>query len=47
MTEAVADNSDVVEKNWNKYDIYGGRVAASWTINPNWDTTLSFISQYS
>ena len=42
-----SDNSDVVEKNWNGYDTYGGRVAARWQINPGWETTLSVISQQS
>lgn len=42
-----ADNADVVEKNWNDYDIWGGRIAARWAVNQDWDTTLSFISQNS
>jgi outer membrane receptor protein involved in Fe transport len=42
-----SDNAAVVEKNWNKYDIWGGRIAARWDINPDWDTTLSLISQKS
>lgn len=41
------DNADVVEKDWNDYDTYGGRVAARWQINPRWETTLSFILQNS
>ena len=41
------DNSDVVEDDWNDYEIYGGRIAARWIINPQWETTLSLISQNS
>jgi outer membrane receptor protein involved in Fe transport len=38
-------NADVVEKNWNDYKTWGGRIAARWQINPAWETTLSLISQ--
>lgn len=41
------DNSDVVEKNWNGYDSYGGRIAARWQINPDWEMTGSIIGQKS
>ena len=41
------DNADVVEKDWNDYKTWGGRIAARWQINPDWETTLSLISQYS
>ncbi len=40
-------NADVVEKNWNGYDTYGGRVAARWQVTPDWETTLSVIAQQS
>lgn len=42
-----ADNADVVEKDWNEYSLYGGRLAARWQINPQWETSLSLVSQYS
>lgn len=41
------DNADVVEKDWNDYMTYGGRIAARWQISPEWESTLSLISQYS
>src|SRR5688500_11573896 len=42
-----ADNSDVVEEDWNDAKTVGGRLAALWQINPQWDASLSFVSQYS
>jgi outer membrane receptor protein involved in Fe transport len=42
-----ADNADVVEKDWNDYSAFGGRVAALWQINQEWDASLSLISQSS
>ena len=41
------DNADVVEDDFNEFETYGGRIAARWMINPQWETTLSLISQYS
>lgn len=41
------DNSDVVEDNWNDYEVVGARVAARWQINPKWESTLSLIMQAS
>jgi outer membrane receptor protein involved in Fe transport len=41
------DNADVVEKDQNDYTIWGGRIAARWEISPEWESTLSLISQYS
>lgn len=41
------DNADVVEEDWNDYTTYGGRVAAKWQINPDWEGTLSLVSQWS
>ncbi len=41
------DNADLVEEDWNDYSVYGGRIAARWQISPEWETTASFISQYS
>ena len=40
-------NADVVEEDWNDYSAFGGRVAARWQINPEWDASLSLISQSS
>jgi outer membrane receptor protein involved in Fe transport len=39
------DNANVVEDDWNDAEVYGGRVAARWQINPKWETTLSFVLQ--
>ena len=41
------DNAEFVEDDWNSYDTTGGRIAARWAINPNWESTLSFIAQQS
>ena len=41
------DNADVVEKDWNDYKTWGGRIAARWQISDRWESTLSLISQYS
>ena len=40
------DNSDVVEEDWNDQEITGGRLAGLWQINPQWQASLSFVSQY-
>ena len=41
------DNAAVVEENFNQYDVYGGRVAASWDVSERWDMLASYISQAS
>ncbi len=41
------DNSAFVEEDWNDYTTMGGRLAGRWTISPQWEATLSLISQYS
>jgi len=41
------NNANVVEKDWNDYSTAGGRIAARWTINPEWEATLSLIQQSS
>ena len=41
-----ADNSDAVEEDWNDAETMGGRLAALWQINPQWDASLSYVSQY-
>ncbi|MEX2150429.1 MAG: TonB-dependent receptor [Steroidobacteraceae bacterium] len=41
------DNADVVEDDWNDYSLFGGRLAARWQINPQWESTLSLVSQSS
>ena len=40
-------NANVVEKNQNDYTNWGGRIAARWQINPEWESTLSLITQFS
>jgi len=42
-----SDNSDAVEEDWNDYEATGGRLAALLQITPQWQASLSFISQYS
>ncbi|MGH8203676.1 MAG: TonB-dependent receptor [Steroidobacteraceae bacterium] len=42
-----SDNSNVLEEDWNDFEATGGRLAALWQINPQWDASLSFVSQYS
>jgi len=39
------DNADFVEKDFNDYTVYGGRIAARWQVNPDWASTLSLIGQ--
>jgi outer membrane receptor protein involved in Fe transport len=41
------DNANVVEEDWNDYESTGGRLAALWQISPQWDASLSYITQYS
>jgi iron complex outermembrane recepter protein len=41
------DNADAVEKDWNDYRAFGGRLAARWQINPQWESSLSLIAQSS
>jgi len=47
LADATQDNANVVEKNQNDYTTYGGRIAARWQISPDWESTLSLISQFS
>ncbi len=41
------DNSALVDKNQNTYDIYGGRLAALWQFSENWEANLNLIAQNS
>ncbi len=41
------DNSAIVDKNQNTYDISGGRIHALWVINNDWESDVSFIGQSS
>lgn len=41
------DNSDVVEKDINDYNIDGWRAAVRWEINDQWAATASYINQSS
>ena len=41
------DNSDVVEKDINDYNIDGWRAAVRWEINDQWAATASYLSQSS
>lgn len=40
-------NADVVEEDFNDYKATGGRLAGRWEISPEWESTLSLVSQYS
>src|SRR5687768_3356237 len=42
-----ADNSDVVEEDWNDQETTGGRLEAHWQDNPQWDVSRGVVSQYS
>ena len=39
------DNSDVVEDDFNDYDVYGGRLAAAWDVSEHWSVLASAIGQ--
>lgn len=39
------NNSAIVEDNYNKYSLTGGRVSLLWNINDNWETIFSVISE--
>lgn len=45
--EGSADNASLVEDDYNEFDNVGGRIAARWLINDNWDLDLSYIRQQS
>ncbi|MEY4932593.1 MAG: hypothetical protein RLZZ403_913, partial [Pseudomonadota bacterium] len=45
--DATQTNAGVVEENQNDFTTYGGRIAARWQISPEWESTLSLITQYS
>ena len=40
-----SDNADVVEENFNEYDVYGGRLAAAWEVTDRWNVLASVIGQ--
>jgi len=44
-TMAVADNSDLVEDDFNEATYSGIRVGASWLISDEWDALVQFTSQ--
>ena len=39
------DNANVVEDNFNEYEVNGGRVAFLWDMNENWSVLLSVLGQ--
>ena len=41
------DNADVVEDDFNEYDVSGGRVAASWELGERWSVIAGIIAQNS
>jgi len=42
---AVADNSALVEDDFNETNYRGGRITADWEINDDWNARLGFMSQ--
>ena len=47
INPATKTNADVVEEDWNDYTASGGRIAARWQISPQWEASLSLVSQSS
>lgn len=43
----IRDNADVVQDDFNEYDVYGGRVAASWDVSDRWNVLAAVIAQVS
>ncbi|HET6630030.1 MAG TPA: TonB-dependent receptor [Woeseiaceae bacterium] len=43
----IGNNADVVEEDWNDYEVNGGRLEALWTISDEWDLLASAIAQNS
>ena len=41
------DNADVVEDDFNEYEVSGGRVAASWELGDRWSVIAGIIAQNS
>ncbi len=41
------DNANVVEDDFNEYDVSGGRVAASWELGDRWSVIAGIIAQNS
>ena len=39
------DNADVVEKNFNEYDVTGGRAALLWDMSDNWSVLVSLLGE--
>jgi len=45
VTFLSADNSSLVEKDFNEAEYTGGRISAAWDINDNWDLFISYQTQ--
>ena len=43
----IRNNADVVEDDFNEYDVHGGRVAASWDVSDRWNLLAAVIAQKS
>ena len=39
------DNADRVEKDFNEYDVDGGRLHVDWTLNDNWSALFSLVAE--
>ena len=43
----IRNNADVVEDDFNEYDVHGGRIAASWDVSDRWNLLAAVIAQKS
>ena len=41
------DNADIVEDDFNTYDVTGGRISALWNISDKWSALLSYVNEES
>jgi outer membrane receptor protein involved in Fe transport len=39
------DNADIVEDNFNTYDVTGGRISALWSMSDKWSALLSYVAE--
>jgi iron complex outermembrane recepter protein len=39
------DNANVVEKDFNEYEVFGGRISALWNISDNWSALFAVVGE--
>ena len=39
------DNADLVEDDFNTYDVTGGRISALWNVSEKWSALLSYVAE--